>query len=96
MSNIKPPRPARTPASSDYEKLGQQGSNFGTIFQKIDEMRTVDAVTNYIGSFGRGTTKHLAWNFAHIGEGNINTIEFRRYVHFYLQPASIQPCKPDF
>ena len=86
MSNIKPPRPIRTPASSDYEKLGQQGSSFGTIFQKIEEMKTVDSLTEYIGSNGRNKIKNLAWNFAHIGENDINTIEFRRYVLPYLRP----------
>ena len=70
----------------DYQRLGTGpgGYTFGTLFDKIDGLATTDLLCQYIGgSHGQSNLrlKYLAWNFAHIAQGNINTIEFRRFVH---------------
>ena len=56
----------------DFWKLGpgQEQNRFRTLFDKIDGMTTVDALTQYIG--GKSKIKNLAWEFAHFGDAAMN------------------------
>ena len=81
ISNTAPSRPQypRTQAMQDFRNLGSKAGQitFGTLFDKIDRFATVGSLIEYIGGL---KMKNLAWNFAHMKDGEINTIEFRRCV----------------
>lgn len=81
ISNTAPCRRhyPRTQVMQDFQNLGSKARQitFGTLFDKIDRFATVDSLIEYIGGL---KIKNLAWNFAHMKDGDINTIEFRRCV----------------